>query len=210
MKPDNLLEACTPDALQNAMHEQEEQEAKIKVAIQEKAGHQRALDETRERLAVLESKEGEVKSLRLERQDAIAKGRDHADITARIAACERELQDMAKDRSLLEDQEAAYLKALEGCDAYLKALASDLEEHEKEVTRIRSGVLANTYNTLAQSLAGTVKELRHVCFKNGSYAFPDAPKPHGRYWGEGPLARIPILRMDWEGVPVEDAYFFRI
>lgn len=209
MKPDPKLEACTPDALQKAMREKEGHEAKIKAAHKERAEHQEALEEARGKLAALDAKEGEVKSLRMTRQEAIAKGRDHTDITARIAACERELNDMAKDRSLLEDQEAAYLKALEGCEACLKALATDLEEHEREIIRIKSGVLANTYNELAQSLAETVKELRHICFKSGGYAFPEAPKPHGRYWGEGSLARIPRLRMDWEGVPVEEAYFIR-
>ena len=209
MKPDKKLEACTPDALQKALRDKEEHEAKIKAAHKEEAEYQRALEEARGKIAALDVKEGEVKSLRLARQEAIAKGRDHADITARIEASERELLDMAKGRSLLEDQEAAYLKALKGCEGYLSALATDLEEHEREIARIKSGVLANAYNDLGRRMAETVRELRHVCFAGKSNIFDGAPRPHGRYWGDGSLARIPMLRMDWDGVPVEDAFFMR-
>lgn len=207
MRPDKKLEACTPEALQKAMREKEEQEAKIKAAHKEKAEHQRALEEARGRLAALDDKEQEMKSLRLARQEAIAKGRDHADSTARIEASERELNEMAKGRSLLEDQAAAYLKASQGCDDYLEALAADLAEHEREVIRIKAGVLANAYNEAAGKMADIVRELRLLCFWRGSYAFDEAPKPQGGYWGGGSLARIPVLRMDWDGVPTEDAYF---
>lgn len=209
MKPDKKLEACTPEALKKALREQEEQEERIAAGNKEKEEHRRALEEARGRLAALDAKQAELKALRLERQGAIAKGLDHAQITARIDACEAELRDMAKSRSLLEDQEAAYLKALEGCEAYLKALATDLEAFRGEVARVKSGVLANTYNEHAKVLAETVRELRAICFRGGSYAFEESPKPHGRYWGDGSLARIPMLRMDWEGVPMEEAFFLR-
>lgn len=209
MKSDKMLEACTPAALQKAMGETEKHEKKIAAAQAEKAGLQRSLEEARGKLAALEAKEQAVKSLRLERQDAIAKGRDHADITARIEAGEQELSDLAKGRSLLEDQEAAYLTAIQSCEAHLAALGADLEEYKAEAVRIKSGVLANAYNKAARDMADIVRELRSVCFRKGSYAFDAAPKPHSKYWGEGSLARIPMLRMDWEGVPIEDAYFFR-
>lgn len=209
MKPDKKLESCTPEALRKAVRAKEEQESRIAAAQREKAEHQKALEGARGSLAALDAKEADMKSLRLARQQAIAKGQDHAEITARIDACEAELHDMAKNRSLLEDQEAAYLKALEGCETYLAALASDLRALQSDVARVRAGVLANAYNEQAKALAETVSELRSLCFRGGSYAFEEAPKPHGRYWGDGSLARIPMLRMDWEGVPVEDAYFMR-
>lgn len=209
MKSDKMLEACTPEALQKAMDEKEEHEKKIAAAQAEKAGLQHSLAEARGKLAALDAKEQAVKALRLERQDAIAKGRDYADVTARIEAGEQELRDLARGRSLLEDQEAAYLSAIQGCEAHLVALATDLEEYEAEVVRIKSGVLANAYNKAARDMAGIVRELRGVCFKNGSYAFNGSPRPHGGYWGDGSLARIPMLRMDWKDVPIEDAYFFR-
>ncbi|GAB6039013.1 hypothetical protein JCM15519_35720 [Fundidesulfovibrio butyratiphilus] len=209
MKPDKKLEACTPEALQKALGDKERHKRTIETARLGWVGRQAALESARERLAALGAKEEEVAALRLERQEALAKGQDHAKITARIEQSERDLREMAKEKSLLEDQEAAYRKAVEGCEAYLAALASDLEEHEREIVRIKAGVLANTYNEAARTLAETVREMRHLCFNNGSYAFSEAPRPHGGYWGEGSLSRIPKLRMDWEGVPVEEAYFLR-
>ncbi|OLN29788.1 hypothetical protein DVDV_0964 [Desulfovibrio sp. DV] len=209
MKSDKMLEACTLEALQKAMLEKEQHEKKIAAAQLEKAGLQHSLEEARGKLTALDVKEQAVKALRLERQNAIAKGRGYADITARIEAGEQELQDLARGSSLLEDQEAAYLTAIQGCEAHLAALATDLEEYEAEVVRIKSGVLANAYNKAARDMADIVQELRGVCFKNGSYAFNGSPRPHGGYWGDGSLARIPMLRMDWKDVPIEDAYFFR-
>jgi len=210
MKPDTMLEACTPEALQKATREKEEQEAKIRAANKEREEHRKALDEAREKLAALAAKEEEVKALRLDRQEAIARGRDYSRVTSRIEACELELHGMGKEKSLLEDQEAAYLKAIAGCDAYLKALETDLDAHERELNRLKAGILANVYNDLGRRMAETVSELRHVCFAGKSDVFEGAPRPHGRYWGEGALGRIPMLRMDWDGVASEDAFFFRI
>lgn len=209
MKSDKMLEACTPEALQKATDEKEGHEKKIAAAQAEKVGLTCSLEEAQGKLAALDAKEQAVKALRLERQNAIAKGRDYANITARIEAGEQELRDLARGRSLLEDQEAAYLTAIQACEAQLAALSTDLEEYEAEVVRVKSGVLANAYNNAARDMAGIVRELRGVCFKNGSYAFDGSPRPHGSYWGDGSLARIPMLRMDWKDVPIEDAYFFK-